>query len=446
MAPIHSHILPTFYVADRFSCSYEIFYSVSNDRLAKIVKTQGYNPVNTQEFRLGMGMESRFLYHQHRKSSKLNILRCIVNNDLFHFRSNELKLLIEKIKPEIIFIDIFTSTDVLVLYHICGNAKLAYINPMLSTNRIAGIPAVNDGTWQKQPEHSSKLHKIKNLVVKNILARPVDSLITLAQKRQFRILHQINQLNLKHPVARNWTLTPLFDNIPELILAPLELELSPRVKMKNQHYLGLCITKNRIQNKLNSTFEQLTQSIKSKKSSGSAIVYCAFGTFYQGPNNVILSFINRLIRAVENEKYIHLVCSVNQLVIKSTHHSRKLPPHIQLFHNLPQLRLLELSSLFITHGGLGSIKESIHCGVPMLVYPLDPNFDQFGNGLKIEHHSLGLRGNFLSESSERMQLKIKRILNDSTFYQNVIDFRNQLGNYDISSAGLSQIINNGESI
>ncbi len=61
---------------------------------------------------------------------------------------------------------------------------------------------------------------------------------------------------------------------------------------------------------------------------------------------------------------------------------------------LPQREVLQQASLFITHGGLGSVKEAIWAGVPLLVLP--QSYDQPGNAARVEYHSLGKR--FTSKS------------------------------------------------
>jgi UDP:flavonoid glycosyltransferase YjiC (YdhE family) len=53
----------------------------------------------------------------------------------------------------------------------------------------------------------------------------------------------------------------------------------------------------------------------------------------------------------------------------------------------PQVDLLKHTKLFITHGGLGGIKEAIISGVPMLVIPFDT--DQPRNAARVLYHKLG---------------------------------------------------------
>jgi len=61
--------------------------------------------------------------------------------------------------------------------------------------------------------------------------------------------------------------------------------------------------------------------------------------------------------------------------------------NIKILESVPQLELLRRSDMFITHGGLSSIKESIISGVPLLVLPTV--FDQPFNAIRVEAHGIG---------------------------------------------------------
>jgi MGT family glycosyltransferase len=45
------------------------------------------------------------------------------------------------------------------------------------------------------------------------------------------------------------------------------------------------------------------------------------------------------------------------------------PPNILLRNTVPQLEILQRAAVFITHGGMNSIHESLYFGVPMIVVP-----------------------------------------------------------------------------
>ena len=63
------------------------------------------------------------------------------------------------------------------------------------------------------------------------------------------------------------------------------------------------------------------------------------------------------------------------------------PPNMILLEGVSQLTALEHASLFLTHGGLGSIKEAILARVPMIALPF--SHDQPLNAVRISHHGLG---------------------------------------------------------
>ncbi len=65
-----------------------------------------------------------------------------------------------------------------------------------------------------------------------------------------------------------------------------------------------------------------------------------------------------------------------------------LPPNVTLAAHIPQLAMLRDASALITHGGLGSLKEAISCGVPTLVMPVV--FDQPYNAMRVRELSLGV--------------------------------------------------------
>ena len=86
------------------------------------------------------------------------------------------------------------------------------------------------------------------------------------------------------------------------------------------------------------------------------------------------------------------------------------------------MEVLKNSDLFITHGGMGSIKESVEYEVPMIVYPLDPIYDQNGNAFKVEFHGIGLRGNFDKETDLGLENKIKEVFKNDFFKDKIKAF------------------------
>ncbi|CAB4956372.1 unannotated protein [freshwater metagenome] len=67
----------------------------------------------------------------------------------------------------------------------------------------------------------------------------------------------------------------------------------------------------------------------------------------------------------------------------------ELPAHITAQRHVPQLDVLEKATVFVTHGGMNSVMESLHHGVPMVVIP--QMNEQTANGLRVDELGLGVR-------------------------------------------------------
>jgi MGT family glycosyltransferase len=62
----------------------------------------------------------------------------------------------------------------------------------------------------------------------------------------------------------------------------------------------------------------------------------------------------------------------------------------------PQLDLLRRARVALTHGGLGTVKECIFLGVPMVIFPI--SHDQPANAIRVVRHRLGVEGSLKAAS------------------------------------------------
>jgi hypothetical protein len=95
-----------------------------------------------------------------------------------------------------------------------------------------------------------------------------------------------------------------------------------------------------------------------------------------------------------------------QFVVHSGHHLTAqnlptLPADAVVAPSVPQLALLRRASIFVTHGGFGGVKEAIHCGVPMLVFPMA--FDQPVNATCVDRLRIGMVGNAETATASRIR-------------------------------------------
>ncbi|XP_054161727.1 NDP-glycosyltransferase YjiC-like [Oppia nitens] len=77
---------------------------------------------------------------------------------------------------------------------------------------------------------------------------------------------------------------------------------------------------------------------------------------------------------------------------------------------VPQVKVLPIVDLFITHGGNNSFTECMSFGKPMIVFPLF--FDQFDNAQRVEDKGYDIRLNPYECSEQQLLQSINKLLND----------------------------------
>ncbi|CAG4989464.1 hypothetical protein DYBT9275_00298 [Dyadobacter sp. CECT 9275] len=419
-ANILSHLIPSLGLAAHLKKDYDIYVLISDPKFEDIVRSQGFCPL-IDPLDIAMGNEMTYLKKIGRRYALLDVIFAMVKNELYHERVSTLRCQFRHMAPVAILIDIFHNMECLVLSAVFPKAAIICLNPMLSTYKIDGLPTASERSWVTANSKTQKVRQKWHVHGRMSFSR--NSLIHWVRNFQMGRLLKMNRLGKDNRISLNSIYTNLFDNVPELILAPLELELDPKVKLRNQHYLGLCINKSRTDIGIQGKFDEIFSKLKVKRNEGSKIVYCSFGTFYLDSDPSVVIFIKSIISAIAIiPGILEVIFSVKPHIMKTLQLQVDLPKNIHFFTHVPQLLVLENADLYITHGGLGSIKESIFYKVPMLVYPFDFRYDQNGNGLKVEHHKIGLRGVFNQDSSKEVAAKIEKILNNKTYKENISQF------------------------
>lgn len=184
------------------------------------------------------------------------------------------------------------------------------------------------------------------------------------------------------------------ERLPELLLFPPELDAAPG------RHVGPSVDVERAESACDLSGVPADHDL----------VYCALGTRDVAESEALAVF-RPLIAAVSQRPR----CS---LVLAAGAYGRALgevPPTVTVLAQAPQMALLRRARAMVTHGGLGSIKECLYFGVPMVVLPL--RFDQKDNAARVQAAGLGIA---LTERNEAAVARaLDAVLDDSTYRRHV---------------------------
>lgn len=139
------------------------------------------------------------------------------------------------------------------------------------------------------------------------------------------------------------------------------------------------------------------------------IVYVSLGTAF----NDDIIFYKTLINAFSQLPYQAFI-SIGSYLKNSD--LGKIPENVHVKNYLPQLEILKKSSLFISHGGMNSVNESLYFGVPMLLFPIIQ--EQHVNASRVEELGFGIYFHNKIINQGEIISAVQKILKDSFYSQN----------------------------
>jgi len=95
------------------------------------------------------------------------------------------------------------------------------------------------------------------------------------------------------------------------------------------------------------------------------LVYISLGTIA----NERLDFYRECIKAFSKSEF-NVLISIGSKVNKKEF--GVVPSNIYIENYVPQIEVLKRASLFISHGGMNSVNEALYFGVPLLIFPQQP--------------------------------------------------------------------------
>ncbi|MBO0931465.1 nucleotide disphospho-sugar-binding domain-containing protein [Fibrella aquatilis] len=219
-----------------------------------------------------------------------------------------------------------------------------------------------------------------------------------------------------------------FTNLPEFITSPREFDF-PRTPRPNQHYVSPAVDLHRRESFVDPAWAGKLATLQQQHGAeAKPVVYCSLGTLSHYQYRRCGDFYHKVIEVFRARPDLTLVLVAGPFAPTYDHAS--LPGNIYLLKAIPQLEILPLATLMITHGGMNSLTECIYFGVPVVVYPLSTNFDQPGNAARAVYHGLGVQGNIRRDSTTQLASHVAEVLTNPTYRQRMDTMRQRVVNSD----------------
>lgn len=419
------HLNPCFPLASILSREgYDVtFAGVEYFKVHVVARGFSFYPLKSVPF--GMGFEKWVNTIERKKYVYLSNLKDRYTDRLYKQREAGLIKLVNDIRPDIILLDGTQSTDFIVLYPHLGNICFGIVHAMFPTHVLQGRPPVNSGAFPE--DDASVATAVRQLRTSKLKKRMIQKMTYLGFDDKYLVERRL-RIN-KIPRSYCSDVLSLFNfqtrNITEFILAPREFDF-PNFKVEPwQHYIGFNHN-NQNAGSHSPEYEEARDALKALRHTGAKVIYCAYGTVESEHLHTILRLIEKLAAIARKLGYGMMVAfkvTKERAAVISSYE------HFYLFDSVPQIDVLSYADVFVSHGGLSSIKESIEAEVPMLMYPVHTDYDPVGNAARIEYHGLGLRGQAAEDREEEIEIKLKQLLTENRFIRNIRAFKNKNAAY-----------------
>ena len=144
------------------------------------------------------------------------------------------------------------------------------------------------------------------------------------------------------------------------------------------------------------------------------IVYISLGTVIKGAT----SFFQNCLEAFRHEN-VDVIISVGEKF--DSRKLRNIPSNIYVYNSVPQLEVLKIADVFVTHGGMNSVSESLVSGTPMVVIPFSS--DQPINAQCTEKLGVGKRLEYSDANVDSIKEYVLSVLMDENMKDNISKVR-----------------------
>lgn len=201
-------------------------------------------------------------------------------------------------------------------------------------------------------------------------------------RSELQAIAAFNGLSLTDIADRaHWLIPHVYRDIPVMSLTAREMEFE-QADDPRMHYVGSMVPgeNNHQQSTASVAFQQF---IKRRESIRNPLIYCSYSTFWDTGSQSIQPLLDLFTRRQDLDMVIGLGGKTRSMA------NSALPDNILVMEFAPQLEVLDKAAAVITHGGISTINEALHKGVPLIVCSAG-HVDQNGCMARLVHHHVGV--------------------------------------------------------
>jgi MGT family glycosyltransferase len=198
--------------------------------------------------------------------------------------------------------------------------------------------------------------------------------------------------------------------LPEIMLCPRSFEF-PQALVRDRRYVGGKVDLGRIED------TSLLERVDQKK----PLVYCSLGSdarFYPHSRH----FFRTVVAAARLRSDWQWVLSVGSQLEADRY--PETPSNMLVAAWAPQIAILHRAAAMVTHGGLNSMMECVHFGVPMVVVP--GLRDQPGNMARAVHHGIAAGAPMKNLKPDQLVHRIDRTIHSPEIRRALVRMRDAI--------------------
>jgi zeaxanthin glucosyltransferase len=283
--------------------------------------------------------------------------------------------LISELKPDILLCLCYYDVEVLAL-HYRYNLPVAIITPMFRNT-------------SKQKMAEAMMGRILEI------GAGIPDFISILNKAGVK-LKGLNDLK------------PLFLQIPEIVLLPTLFQ--ERSDEPFVYWVGTNIDTDRVEGDIDIPSHE------------GPLIFCTLGSQPDALAETSYYFFQRFLDMMVDCQHWRAIVSIGKRLKLSAFPS--VPPNVLMTNWAPQVKILSSCSAMVTHAGIGTVKECMISGVPMLLVPLMR--DQFHCADQVCRLGIGLQADIETTSSAALTKQLNTLIMDSTIRQRVKDVQTKI--------------------